>query len=722
MPSSGSVFGRRQQAIFNVEANEDPSLAYQWSRNGIYIAGATSPSLSIAKATCRDSATTFSVEVSNQDGIARSETVQLKVAPCAVSIVAGQVYSAGNFGVGGSTDRVFLYAPRALSVDVSGNLFLADNDSAIRRISVDNQVTTFASVGRVSATTVDSHGTVYFAEGDLIRKVTSDGAVSTVAGVVSQPSPYQRGSIDGQGAAAGFSTPFSLAVDPYDNLLVIERGLYNPNAEGFSGGGKIRKVTPDGLVTTIASAENFPDIPVYTGDYCGPYLPSIAADKFGNVFVTSTFSTVIWKINPTGQISEFAGLNGVQGAADGLGNAARFRCPGALAVDRQGSLYVADSRTTTVRKISPTGQVSTLAGIVGNYGAKDGAAATATFQSIDSLAIGPQNQVYLVQGGSQKVRVITPDGWVRAVAGFNAPEGDGVGSMGRVVSTGLAVDPLGNAYTLDLGTDVKKVTPEGVVSTFFGKGKSTMGAGPIVDGRYGQEGQYPLDSENLTASHDIAVDGAGNVYVTDYISVRKISPSGVGTVLVPPAYGFHPQGIAVDLNGNVYFSEPDRKIIRKITPAGDITTVAGLRDNYGFTDGRGSSARLSFPQGLATDSSGNLFVADSYNCAIRRISPDGDVTTLAGHINIAGDSGPWCSSLMPETGVPLKIAVSKSGDIFVTTDLGKLLKLSKDLTITMVADQSDWGALDGRIVGLSVGPDGSLYVSRDSALIRIFQP
>jgi hypothetical protein len=77
---------------------------------------------------------------------------------------------------------------------------------------------------------------------------------------------------------------------------------------------------------------------------------------------------------------------------------------------------------------------------------------------------------------------------------------------------------------------------------------------------------------------------------------------------------------------------------------------------------------------------------------------------------------------MPETGFPLKIAVSKSGDIFVTTQLGKILKLSKDLTITMVADQSDWGALDGRIVGLSMGPDGSLYVSRDSALIRILQP
>jgi serine/threonine protein kinase, bacterial len=263
------------------------------------------------------------------------------------------------------------------------------------------------------------------------------------------------------------------------------------------------------------------------------------------------------------------------GFADGNGAAARFRGPRGLAFDTAGALYVADTGNNAIRKISTSGQVTTVAGVPGadEYGDQDGPALQARFD-------GP---------------------------------------------TGLAFDAAGNLYIADsYNLKIRKLTPAGMVSTF-----AIIPVGNNIDGR----------SMSAYLAVDIAVDSAGNVYATNGIGTRKIAPNGELTILQGTNTRDNMIGtavssrrpIVVDPDGQVFIG--GRGQVGKISPEGNMTVLAGGGD-AGNADGTGSAAHFNDSiAGLVLDRNGNLYAADTWNRAIRKITPAGVVTTIAGHAN-----------------------------------------------------------------------------------------
>ena len=220
---------------------------------------------------------------------------------------------------------------------------------------------------------------------------------------------------------------------------------------------------------------------------------------------------------------------------------------------------------------------------------------------------------------------------------------NGAGSMARFNHPfGLAIDPSGNLYVADQGNSlVRKITPENVVSTYAGV-YNTMG---ITNG---------ADSlSSFRGAFGVAADGSGNVYVADAGNnvIRLISPAGTvstfaGTGVRGAGNGKDtatfdsPMGVATDQAGNVYVADYENHLIRKISPVGLVSTVAGKVGISGFTDGVDTAARFNLPEALAVDGSGNIYVADAGNDAIRKITPDGTVTTLAGSGSTGNANGP----------------------------------------------------------------------------------
>ena len=310
------------------------------------------------------------------------------------------------------------------------------------------------------------------------------------------------------------------------------------------------------------------------------------------------------------------------GSADGTGAAASFKYPSGVAVDASGNLYVADGGNHEIRKITPTGVVTTLAGSI-TPGSADGTGAAASFYWPGGVAVDASGNVYVADGSNQKIRKITPTGVVTTLAGSITPgNADGTGAAASFNNpTGVAVDASGNVYVADnVNHEIRKITPTGVVTTL---------AGSITPGS--------ADGTGAAASFNnptgVAVDASGNVYVADTYNqkIRKITPAGVVTTLAgrntpgsadgtgAAAQFNYPTDVAVDASGNVYVVDENNHGIRKITPAGVVTTLAGSI-TPGSADGTGAAASFYYPADVAVDASGNVYVTDSFNHKIRKIT------------------------------------------------------------------------------------------------------
>jgi len=311
-----------------------------------------------------------------------------------------------------------------------------------------------------------------------------------------------------------------------------------------------------------------------------------------------------------------------------------FLVPTSIARDRAGNLFVTDSAAETVLKISPTGAAVVLAGTAGLAGETDGSASTARFNSPAGVAVGSDGTVYIADKGNAVIRMVNTTGVVSTLAGSAARGNqDGVGTAASFSSPiGIALDTSGNLYVADAFNDtIRKVTPAGAVITFAGSPGNpgeTNGVGSAA--RFSSPG-------------GVAVDAAGIVYVADTNNdaLRMIEPDGAVSLLAgsPGLSGGNdgtggmalfsqPSGVAVDAAGNVYVADTVNSTIRKVTPAGVVTTIAGVAGTAGFGDGAGASALFNQPLGLVPDGSGGLYVVDTGNAAIRRLDASGMVTTL----------------------------------------------------------------------------------------------
>lgn len=318
-------------------------------------------------------------------------------------------------------------------------------------------------------------------------------------------------------------------------------------------------------------------------------------------------------------VSTLAG-SGVFGFAEGTGIAAQFYQPVGVAVDAAGNLYVADAENHRIRKVTPAGVVSTFAGS-GTAGFADGNAATARFNSPRGIALDAAGNVFIADGVNHRIRKITPAGTVSTIAGSGvAGFANGNGPAAQFYfPKGIALDAAGNLYVADdINHRIRKVTPAGTVTTLAG---GTLGN---TDG-IGTTARF----EQPTG---VAVDAAGNVYVADSKNsrIRKITPSGTVSTLAGSSGGIadgigtaarfnEPVGVAVDAAGNVFVADNDNERIRKVAPNGTVTTIAGSGGFGGFADGTATVARFSSPSGVAVDASGTIYVADRQNHRIRKI-------------------------------------------------------------------------------------------------------
>lgn len=288
--------------------------------------------------------------------------------------------------------------------------------------------------------------------------------------------------------------------------------------------------------------------------------------------------------------------------------------PRSLAIDDRGNLYVGDAGDGKVYKITPGGESTPTGG------------SEAPFSDPLGVGVARDGAVYVANGSAGSIFRVPP-------GGAAADIGHGAGADMIVTPTGVAVDRAGNAFIANNGgNNILKITPAGVISVFAGK----AGTGGAADGK-GADATF-------TTPRGIAIDGQDNLYVADEgnSNIRKITPAGVVTTLAGSSTeGGHkdgtgsaarfagPRSLTASADGTVYVADTDNHVIRKITPQGVVTTLAGKPGEVGNANGKGDAARFSEPRGIAVDSHGNVFVADTGNGSIRQITPHGVVTTIA---------------------------------------------------------------------------------------------
>ena len=532
----------------------------------------------------------------------------------------------GFSGDGGPATSAQLYGepgvtPGGIAVDSAGNLYIADSgNNRIRKVTPQGIISTVAGNGqsaydgdggsgdggpatsaqlfKPAGVAVDSAGNLYIAASGRIRKVTPQGTISTVAG----NGGYGFSGDGGPAISAEFASPVDVAVDAAGNLYI---------ADWVNS--RIRKVTSNGIIGTVAgngTPGNSGDGGIATNaELANP--TRVALDAAGNLYIADTGNFLIRKVDASGTINTVAG-DGAKFLGVGPATSAWLSLPNGVAADASGNLYIADSGNNRVAKVTADGTISTVAGIgTAGFSGDGGPAARAQFSGPTSVAVDAAGNLYIADQLNHCVRKVTPGGAISTVAGNGQGgfSGDGGPAANAQLNfpRGVAVDPVGNLYIADFSNSrIRKVTSDGIISTVAGNGQ------PGSSG----DGGLALNAQ-LAYPAGVAFDAARNLYIAD-----------------GPLNGF---GIA-------YY--PSR--IRKVDTEGTISTVAGM--DYGFSGdgGPATSAALCFPQGMAVDAAGNIYIADSGNNRVRKVDANGTISTVAGNgvDDFSGDGGPsTCATL-----------------------------------------------------------------------------
>jgi streptogramin lyase len=682
-----------------------------------------------------------------------------------VSTVVGDPNAMAN----GPASQARFQLPSSVSVDSKGNLIVGDlNNHAIRQITPDGAVSTIAGngvsgfkdgpisqalLGDVWFVEVGPDDAIYFADSSNLRVRRIDPARTTVATIAGNPALDDQGfpkgeHKDGPGDQARFYFPVGLAVDASNNVYVADADDYT-----------IRKISLTGTdpnaassytVTTGAGNQQYgySDGDALSASFRVPAYLTLA--KNGDLYISDWGNEMIRILTPDGQVTTFAGNPMTQGGEpipgfeDGPEDTAQFGSPRGLAFGGD-TLYVADSdflssdETTDtyvgsrIRALAPNGDVSTLAGS-DQIGFEDGKGAAATFRLPYDVAALPDGTVYAADFYNHAIRKIDSAGNVTTIAG-EPPYGykDGPGPQARLSSPEfIATDGKGTLYIADYGNNrIRKLTKDGTVSTLIGQD----GAGDLVDG--------PLKAAKTSGPSSIAVASDGSIYFTDRENhvIRKIdaAQTTVTTFAGTGQEGFkdgaateaqfdRPRYIQFGPDGNLYVSDTYNHRIRKITPDGQVSTVAGGGTTDGYVDGKAADARFSYPQGLAIAPDGTIYVADIGNQRVRTIDPQGNVTTLAGNpplddnqLPLEGyQDGPGDQAQFANPGALL---LQADGSLLLSDrDNNRIRKIMPDGTTSTVAGIFDSGFWDGPLdiarfdgpFGMAFDTDGTIFIAEEN--------
>ena len=657
-----------------------------------------------------------------------------------------------------------LLGPNAVAVDGQGNLYIANSGlemvlkvSATGIISIaagnglnaaggDGSLATAASLLFPSSVAVDSSGNLYIADAyaGVIRKVNSSGIISTVGG------GGNSGLGDGGPATqASLSLPTGVAVDKSGNLYIVD-----------AGNGRVRMISAStGVISTFAGTGTNG----YGGDggqavnapLGGPR--GVAVDSSGNVYIADTFNCLIREVTPNGVINTVAGTPHACGSGGDGGPAtkATLSNPETLTVDSSGNLYIADTGNETIRRVS-NGTITTIAGTAGKGGfaGDGGSAAAALFSTPSGVAVDSSGNIYVADTDNNRIRKVVQGGNVTTFAGTTTSIGDnGPSTKARLNRpTGAAVDSAGNLYIADNGENrIRKVTLSGTITTLAGNGQG---------GNAGNNG--PASGAILNSPSGVAVDSAGNVYIADagnalvhrvdattgnisiFAGGGGASYSGPGTAGDGgPAVGaglFYPSSVAVDGAGNVYITDfvasnnPTASFaIRRVTTDGKINTWAGGYPNLGFSGDGGSPIMAQFSANvtITAGSDGSLYIADAGNARIRKVNPAGTlITTIAGNgQGPSGDGGPAASAGLA---FPQSVALDKAGNLYIGSP-STIRMVNSAGTISTYAGNGQVGfsgdggpataAGFGGVSGLATDSGGNLYiVDNGNNRVRQVQP
>ena len=575
-------------------------------------------------------------------------------------VIAGDGVS-GFSGDGGPATSARLSSPGEIALDGMGNLFIADcGNGRIRKVTSDGIIHTVAGGGTQdfvegglatsarfspAGIAVDGTGNLFIADptGLRILKVTPDGIIRTVAG--SGDDIYNRDGI--LATAAGLGYPSDVAVDKSGNFFI---------ADYWNSG--IRKVTSNGIITTVAQLDGYPTY--------------IAVDNAGNLFFAKEAtpgrdSNRIWKVT-SGKATIVAG-NGTRGFSGdgGPANAASLLVAAGVTADPEGNIFIVDFGNFRIRKVGLDGIIRTVAGSgLSNVG--DGGLATAARLSFPmGVAVDGAGNLLISDTYNRRVRRVGVDGKIETVTGNGeyGYSGDGGPASSATLShpTGVAADSSGNLFIVDTcNQTIRKVNSEGVMATVGSAGTWNFCAS------YGD-----VSPANLALDHE------RTLFVPDTRNFRivKVTSSGITSRVAGGSHGSggdggpaifaqlnFPTGVAVDHEGNLFIADRGGHRIRKVTVSGIISTVAGT-GAAGFSGDGGSAAAasLSSPAAVAYHN-GNLFIADSGNARIRKVAPDGIITTVAGN-GMFGFSGDGGIATAASFGTINGIAVDADGSLFV---------------------------------------------------------
>jgi len=577
----------------------------------------------------------------------------------------------GFSGDGGPATSASLDQPAGVAVDASGNVYIVDYDR-IRKVSGgvittvagngkggfsgDGGPATSAELNAPAGIAVDSAGNIYIADtiNNRIREV-SGGTITTIAGNGS-------GGFAGDGGpatSAKLNDPAGVAIDSAGNLYIAD--WFNYRVRKVSGG-NITTFAGNGLPLSLGDGG-----PATKASLAFPY--GVAVDPSGNLYIADYISCNIRKVTG-GIISTVAG-NGQEGfSGDGsFATSAMLDFPKGVAADSSGNVYIADTLNDRVRRVF-AGTISTIAGDGAyRFSGDGGSAAAASFAQPAGIAVDSSGNLYIADPVSSRIRLVS-GGVVTTIAGNGVQEfsGDGVAATGTALNNpyGVAVDSAGNVYIADwLNSRVRKVSG-GTITTVAGNGTS---------GFSGDGG--PATSAKLYGPMAIAVDPAGDIYIADWGNhrIREVSGGTITTIAGNGTKGYsgdggpatgaalqYPTGVAVDSAGNVYIADSQNYRVRMVS-GGTITTVAGNgSEGYSGDGGPATSAELRL-RGIAVDSAGTLYIADTFSNRVRKVT-NGTITTIAGNGDEAfsGDGGLATAASLDE---PWSLAIDSAGNIYI---------------------------------------------------------
>ena len=567
----------------------------------------------------------------------------------------------GFSGDGGPAANASFRVPAGLAFDSEGNLYIADRENhRVRKVDPKGYISTFAGIGEAgfsgdegpavkarlnlpSGVVVDKKGNLYISDRsiDRIRVVDKKGVIRTYAG--SGVAGFQGDA--GPALKAQLDKPFGIALDETKNLYIADR---NNN--------RVRKVSPDGIITTVAGDGGF----FFMGDNGPAYRASVAAptgvalDSKGNLYIADRNNNRVRVVDRTGMIRTVVGTG--QQDYNGDSEVARetnLYLPFGLTVDSNDNLLVIDRSHYRIRRIDPkSGQVETVAGNGVKLFAGDGGPATgATLSFPHGMSVDKKDNLIFSDKGHFRIRKITPDGIINTIGGngLRGNVGDNIPALEANFYnvTTIVQNPKGDMFM---------ASPSGFVSLI-----------------------RRFDSKGII--HDF-IDTATPKY-REAISNSKykglVQKGAVATIT-------QFSDIVFDPNGNLFTSDRLNHQIRKIDTEGNVSTIAGTGDSDHYGDnGPALEAAFRDPNALASDSEGNIYIADTANNLIRKIDTNGIVTTFAGNgeHSDSGDGGPALKASIRSMD---DIEFNPAGELHILgTNTHKVRKITKDGKIMTVA-------------------------------------